>query len=93
MQAASGRVYACQKKMTNDSILCQGCLHCNLANLVIVSLHHLTRTNDMQHMMPPAYQVPSWHHPKAAELRWTSLLLSLQTTKFHTGSMITLNHN
>jgi len=93
MQAASGRLYACQEKVTNASILRPGCLHCNLANFVIVSLRHLTRKNGMQQMMQAAYQVPSRHHPTAAELRWSSLPLSLQTTKCHTDSMITLNHN
>jgi len=63
-------------------------LHCNLANFVIVLLRHLTRNNGMQQMMQATYQVPSQHHPTAAELRWTSHLLSLQTTKFHTDSMI-----
>ena len=39
------------------------------------------------------HQVPCRHHPTVAELRWKSHLLSLQTTRPHTDSMITLNHS
>ena len=38
------------------------------------------------------HQAPCRRHPTVAELRWKSHLLSLQTTEFHTDSMITLNH-
>lgn len=64
---------------------------CKLCHCIIALLTR--QNNGMQQMMQATYQVPSRHHPTAAELRQTSRLLSLQTSKTLTDNMITLKRN